>query len=144
MPHRPLRPRLVLVALLALCDYLLWNWSLSANHDILALVSGMTLIPLLIALAWLLVLAATRLLSRLAQRSGALSAAGSPVGSRTRAGDAAGSRTGAGGAGGLDRGDGSGALGGPAGSAAGAGGGPGAGAVAGEARTAASSSKLAA
>ncbi len=69
VPHWPLRPRLVVVALLALCDYLLWNWSLSANHDILALVSGMTLIPLLLALAWLLVLAVARLLAGVAQRS---------------------------------------------------------------------------
>ncbi len=69
MPHWPLRPRLVVVALLALCDYLLWNWSLSADHDILALVSGMTLIPLLLALAWLLVLAVGRLLADVAQRS---------------------------------------------------------------------------
>ncbi|MGH2853626.1 MAG: hypothetical protein ACRDLF_05475 [Solirubrobacteraceae bacterium] len=59
---------MAIVALLALCDYLLWNWSLSANHDILALVSGMTLIPLLIALAWLLVLAVARLLAGIAQR----------------------------------------------------------------------------
>lgn len=131
MPHRPLRPRLVVVALLALCDYLLWNWSLSANHDILALVSGMTLIPLLIALAWLLVLAVTRLLGQLAQRSRVLSISG---------GRTTGSRTRAEGAGRLDRGDGSAGLGHPAGSAAGPGGGPGAG----EARTAASSSKLAA
>lgn len=129
MPHRPLRPRLAAVALLALCDYLLWNWSLSANHDILALVSGMTLIPLLIALAWLLVLTATRLLGHVAQRSRALTAAGSRTfGSRTRAG----------GAGGLNRGDGSAALGDPAGSVAGAETG------AGDARTAAPSSKLAA
>jgi hypothetical protein len=69
VPHWPLRPRLVIVALLALCDYLLWNWSLSANHDILALVSGMTLIPLLLALAWLVVLAVGRLLADVAQRS---------------------------------------------------------------------------
>jgi len=60
---------LVIVVLLALCDYLLWNWSLSANHDVLALVSGMTLIPLLLALAWLVVLAVGRLLASVAQRS---------------------------------------------------------------------------
>jgi hypothetical protein len=132
VPHRPLRPRLAAVALLALCDYLLWNWSLSANHDILALVSGMTLIPLLIALAWLVVLTVTRLLGHVAQRSRALSTAGSrTTGSRTRGG-----RTG--------RSDGSAALRDPAGSAAGAGGGSDAGAVAGEARTGSSSSKLAA
>ncbi len=86
MPHWPLRPRLVIVALLALCDYLLWNWSLSANHDILALVSGMTLIPLLLALAWLVVLAVARLLASVAQRSRARHAGlGRHVATGTRA-----------------------------------------------------------
>jgi hypothetical protein len=78
VPHRPRRPflSLAIVALLAFCDYLLWNWSLGVNHDILALVSGMTLIPLLIALAWLLVLALAHLLARIAQRPWARSALG--------------------------------------------------------------------
>jgi hypothetical protein len=67
VPNRPLRP-LAAVALLALGDYLLWNWSLSVNRDILALVSGMTLIPLLIACVWLLVLSVARLIARTAQR----------------------------------------------------------------------------
>ncbi len=75
MPHWPLRPRLAIVVLLALCDYLLWNWSLSANHDILALVSGMTLIPLLIALAWLLVIAVARLIAHTLRRPRARSGA---------------------------------------------------------------------
>jgi hypothetical protein len=66
---------LVIVVVLALCDYLLWNWSLSANHDILALVSGMALIPLLIALAWLLVIALARLIAHAAQRPRARSGA---------------------------------------------------------------------
>jgi hypothetical protein len=65
--HRPLRP-LALVSLVAFGDYLLWNWSLSANHDILALVSGLTLPPLLIAFAWLFVLSAVRLIAGSAQR----------------------------------------------------------------------------
>ncbi len=75
MPHRPLRPRLVVVSLLALGAYLLWNWALSANHDVVALVCGMALIPLLIALAWLLVLGALRLLTGLARRPPATVAA---------------------------------------------------------------------
>ncbi len=48
-------------------DYLLWNWSLQGNHDVLSLVSGLTLPPLAIALAWLLALNATRLLARIAR-----------------------------------------------------------------------------
>ena len=48
--------------MLALGDYALWNWSLSANHDVIALVSGMTLIPLLIASVWLLALTGAHLL----------------------------------------------------------------------------------
>jgi uncharacterized membrane protein len=70
VPHRPRRPLLPLaiIVVLSLSDYLLWNWSLGANHDIVALVCGMTLIPLLIALLWLLVLAVAHLLARTAQR----------------------------------------------------------------------------
>jgi hypothetical protein len=66
-PRRPLLP-LAIVVLLSLGDYLLWNWSLGANHDILALISGMTLVPLLIALVWLLVLAAAHFIARITQR----------------------------------------------------------------------------
>jgi hypothetical protein len=96
VPHWPLRPRLVIVALLALCDYLLWNWSLSANHDILALVSGMTLIPLLLALAWLIVLAVAHLLAGVAQRSRARHAGlgrHGAAGARAGTGDATASAT---------------------------------------------------
>jgi hypothetical protein len=67
---------LVIVVVLALGDYLLWNWSLSANHDVLALVSGMTLVPLLIALAWLLVVALARLIAHTAGRPRARTGAG--------------------------------------------------------------------
>ncbi len=55
--------------LLSLVDYALWNLSLSAGHDIVALVAGLALIPLLIALAWLLVLGATRLTGDVARRA---------------------------------------------------------------------------
>ncbi len=75
MPRRPLRP-LACVLLLALGDYALWNWSLSANHDIVALVSGMTLIPLLIASVWLLALTGAHLLARAARRPGESARAG--------------------------------------------------------------------
>jgi type II secretory pathway pseudopilin PulG len=67
VPQRPQRS-LAVVGVLALGDYLLWNWSIGANHDVVALVSGMTLIPLLIALAWLLLVAAARLIGHVAQR----------------------------------------------------------------------------
>jgi hypothetical protein len=63
VPHRPL----ALVSVLAAGDYLLWNWSLQGSHDVLALVSGLTLPPLAIALAWLLALNATRMLARIAR-----------------------------------------------------------------------------
>jgi hypothetical protein len=66
VPQRPIRS-LAVVGVLALGDYLLWNWSLGANHDVVALVAGMTLIPLLIALAWLVVVAIARLLARATQ-----------------------------------------------------------------------------
>jgi hypothetical protein len=63
------------VTLLALGDYLLWNWSVGAGHDIVALVAGVALIPLLIAFAWLLVLGVARLLADVAQRPRSRSAA---------------------------------------------------------------------
>ena len=67
MTNRPLRP-LAIFALLAFGDYLLWNWSLSGNRDILALASGLTLMPLLIAIVWLVVVLGAQLLADFAQR----------------------------------------------------------------------------
>jgi hypothetical protein len=49
-------------------DYLLWSWSLSGNHDVLALISGLTLPPLAVVCLWLLVLSAARLIARTARR----------------------------------------------------------------------------
>ncbi len=54
---------------LTLGDYLLWNWSLNANLDALALVAGLTLPPLAVASLWLLGLTAARLLATTARRS---------------------------------------------------------------------------
>ncbi len=82
MPQRPTRS-LAVVGVLALGDYMLWNWSVSANHDIVALVAGVTLIPLLIALAWLVVVAVARLLAHAAQRPRA-SGAGARAGAAGR------------------------------------------------------------
>jgi hypothetical protein len=65
--HRPL----VLVSGLTVGDYLLWNWSLNSNHDVLALVSGLTLPPLAVACLWLIALAVGRLAGRTRARSGA-------------------------------------------------------------------------
>ena len=64
MSFRPL----VVVFGLALGDYLLWNWSLNTSHDAVALISGLTLPPLLIALVWLLVVSAMRGLMRISRR----------------------------------------------------------------------------
>ncbi len=58
--HRPL----AIVSGLTIGDYLLWNWSLNANHDVLALVSGLTLPPLAIAWVWLIAVTVARLLAR--------------------------------------------------------------------------------
>jgi hypothetical protein len=82
VPQRPIRS-LAVVGVLALGDYLLWNWSLGANHDVVALVAGVTLIPLLIAVAWLVVVAVARLLAHVAQRPRA-SGAGARGGAASR------------------------------------------------------------
>ncbi|MCW2969850.1 MAG: hypothetical protein JWO23_977 [Solirubrobacterales bacterium] len=67
MSHRPL----VFVSGLTVGDYLLWNWSLNGSHDVLALVSGLTLPPLAVACVWLLALSAGRLVGRYGRRSSA-------------------------------------------------------------------------
>ncbi len=64
MSQRPL----VLVSGLTVGDYLLWNWSLNANHAAIALISGLTLPPLALAALWLIALAVGRLLARSTQR----------------------------------------------------------------------------
>jgi hypothetical protein len=64
--YRPL----AFVSGLTLGDYLLWNWSLNANDDVPALVSGLTLPPLVLACAWLLALSLIRLLGGSTRRSG--------------------------------------------------------------------------
>lgn len=64
MSHRPL----ALVSGLTLGDYLLWNWSLSGGHDVVALVSGLTLPPLAVAFVWLLALDLARVLARFTRR----------------------------------------------------------------------------
>jgi hypothetical protein len=81
------------VSVLAVGDYLLWNWSLQGNHDVLALISGLTLVLLTIALIWLVALNVGRVLAGAAQRRSARSrgahrttAAGRPGARPARAG----------------------------------------------------------
>jgi hypothetical protein len=55
--------RLALICGITLGDYLVWNWSMSGNHDVLALVSGLTLPFLLLASAALLLVSLGRVIS---------------------------------------------------------------------------------
>jgi hypothetical protein len=50
----------VFVLALTVGDYLLWNWSLNGGHDVLALVSGLTLPPLALVSFWVLAMAGVR------------------------------------------------------------------------------------
>jgi hypothetical protein len=63
---------LVLVSALTIGDYLLWNWSLNANHAAIALISGLTLPPLALASLWLLALSVARMIARISRRPAAL------------------------------------------------------------------------
>ncbi len=67
MSFRPL----VFVIGLTVGDYLLWNWSLNGNHDVLALVAGLTLPPLAVACVWLTAVNIARVLTSRAVRTGA-------------------------------------------------------------------------
>jgi hypothetical protein len=62
------RRPLVFVSGLTFGDYLLWSWSLNGNHDVLALVSGLTLPPLAVICVWLLMLNVARLIASIARR----------------------------------------------------------------------------
>jgi hypothetical protein len=59
---------LVLVSALTLGDYLLWNWSLAGGRDVLAVVSGLSFLPLVLATASLLALSVARALARTGRR----------------------------------------------------------------------------
>jgi hypothetical protein len=59
----------VFVIGLTVGDYLLWNWSLNAGHDVLALISGLTLPPLVLMSAWVLVMGAIAAGARIARRA---------------------------------------------------------------------------
>jgi hypothetical protein len=58
------RGTLVTVSALTLGDLVLWHWSLAGNHDVLALISGLSLPPLVVASAWLLAVTLLRVLAR--------------------------------------------------------------------------------
>ncbi len=60
MSHRAL----ITIAALTLLDFALWHWSLAGDRDLPALVSGVTLPPLLAALVWLTAVNLARLLAR--------------------------------------------------------------------------------
>ena len=62
------RVTLVTVPALTLGDLLLWHWSLAGSHDVFALISGLSLPPLLIASAWLLIVAFVGAIARRARR----------------------------------------------------------------------------
>jgi hypothetical protein len=53
---------LVFVCGLTFGDYMLWNWSLNGNHDVLALLSGLTLPPLAVASVCLLAISLARIM----------------------------------------------------------------------------------
>jgi hypothetical protein len=55
-------------AALTLGDYGLWKWSLAGNHQVLAVVFGLTLPPLALAFAWMLVIRSIRLFGTLTRR----------------------------------------------------------------------------
>jgi len=68
----------VLVFLLVLTagDYLLWDWSIADNHDILSLLAGLTLVPLAAVSLAQLLLAGGRLITLLFGRSSATTRTG--------------------------------------------------------------------
>jgi hypothetical protein len=68
--HRPL----ALVSGLTFGDYLLWNWSLTNGHGVLALIAGLSLLPLGAACVWLLILSLARVLARSARRGSSITA----------------------------------------------------------------------
>lgn len=65
MSHRSL----LTISALTLGDFVLWHWSLGGDRDVVALVSGLTLLPLLAITLWGLAVNVLRLLARGAHES---------------------------------------------------------------------------
>jgi hypothetical protein len=63
-----LRALLFLLVLTA-GDYMLWKWSIAGGHDVLSLLAGCALVPLMAISAYRLVLGGAGLLSYAARRS---------------------------------------------------------------------------
>jgi hypothetical protein len=93
---------LAFVSGLTLGDYLLWNWSLNANHDVLALVSGLALPPLALACAWMIALSLLRIIGGSTRRSGRAAASARARAAADRAATDAGAARSAVAAGGSD------------------------------------------
>lgn len=66
-------------------DYLLWNWSVAGSHDVVALASGMTLLPLVAISLGLIGLGALRLVALMLARSRTIARAVHPASARTTA-----------------------------------------------------------
>jgi hypothetical protein len=78
------RPRaLVLLLPLTAVDYLLWDWSVAGSHDVLALISGMTLLPLAVLSLWLIGVGALRLFARTLRGSSKMVRSVHPASSRS-------------------------------------------------------------
>jgi predicted lipid-binding transport protein (Tim44 family) len=78
---------------LTLGDYLLWNWSLNANHDVLALVSGLSLPPLALACAWMIALTLIRVVGGTTRRASRATASSRARAAARQAADPSGAPT---------------------------------------------------
>jgi hypothetical protein len=59
---------LAFLLVLTVADYLLWNWSIAGGHDVISLVTGLTLLPLGTVSIAQLALGAARILGLLLGR----------------------------------------------------------------------------
>ncbi len=78
-----LRPLAIVLALVVV-DYALWDWSLAGSRAVTAVISGLTLPPLLAALVWLVALNLLRAVGRATRRNPATPARNSALASSQR------------------------------------------------------------